>query len=244
MNALLEDLFKTKKFRNSSNEIIDINSETSRGQCEYLQSLIRENGFTDSLEIGFAYGMSTLAIVEEIAKRNGHHTVIDKFQIADWGGNGLDLVKQAGYGPNLTFIEKYCYEVLPELMQNGRKIDFAYIDSTKQFDWLLVDFFYIDKLMKVGGIVVFDDVAFPSIRKLLRYLSGFPGYIVHSQFPASVPPSAFRKLAGLLKILPKAKRLFRPEIFVTDHELGLNAHCIALRNIYEDKRSWDWHTDF
>jgi hypothetical protein len=30
---------------------------------------------------GFAYGMSTLAIVEEIAKRNGHHTVIDKFQM-------------------------------------------------------------------------------------------------------------------------------------------------------------------
>jgi predicted O-methyltransferase YrrM len=244
MNALLEDIFKTKKFRNSRNEIIDINSETSRGQCEYLQNLIRENGFTDSLEIGFAYGMSTLAIVEEIAKRNGRHTVIDKFQVTDWGGNGLDLVQQAGYEPNLTFVDKYCYEVLPQLMQNGLKIDFAYIDSTKQFDWLLVDFFYIDKLLKVGGIVVFDDVAFPSIRKLLRYLSDFPGYKVHSSFPASVPSSALRKMAGLLKVLPKAKRLFRPEIFVTDHELGLNANCIALRKIDEDKRGWDWHTDF
>jgi predicted O-methyltransferase YrrM len=244
MNALLEDIFKTKKFRNSRNEIIDINSETSRGQCEYLQNLIRENGFTDSLEIGFAYGMSTLAIVEEIAKRNGHHTVIDKYQVTDWGGNGLDLVQQAGYEPNLTFFDKYCYEALPQLMQKGLKIDFAYIDSTKQFDWLLVDFFYIDKLMKVGGIVVFDDVAFPSIRKLLRYLSDFPGYEVHSSFPASVPPSALRKMAGLLKVLPKAERLFRPEIFVTDHELGLNANCIALRKIDEDKRGWDWHTDF
>jgi predicted O-methyltransferase YrrM len=244
MNPILEKIFETKKFTNSRNETIDIHSETPRGQCEFLQTLIRENSVTDTLEIGFAYGMSTLAIVEEIAKRNGHHIVIDKFQFEHWGGNGLDLVKQAGYDQSITFIEKYCYAVLPELMQSGRKIDLAYIDSTKQFDWLLVDFFYIDKLLKVGGIIVFDDVAFPSIRKLLRFISRFPGYKVYAQFPASRPSSTFKKMAGWLKILPGSGKFLRSEVLTTDHSLGLNTNCIALQKTDEDRRSWDWHIDF
>jgi predicted O-methyltransferase YrrM len=244
MNPLLEKIFETRKFTNSRNETVDVDSETSRGQCEFLQTLIRENGFTESLEIGFAYGTSTLSIIEEVAKKNGHHTVIDKFEMDSYGGNGLDLVRQAGYGQNITFHEKYCYEVLPELMQSGKKFDFAYIDSTKQFDWLLVDFFYIDKLLKVGGMIVFDDAFFPSIRKLLRYVSSFPTYKIYSQFPASHPSSVARKMAGWFRVLPGAGRLLRPEVLVSDHELGLNTNCVALQKRAEDKRSWDWHTDF
>jgi len=244
MNPLLEEIFKTRQFRNSRNETVTVDSETSRGQCEFLQGLIRENGYVDSLEIGFAFGTSTLAIAEEIAKRNGHHVVIDKFEIQSYGGNGLDLVQQAGYSQTITFVEKYCYEVLPELLQQGRKFDFAYIDSTKQFDWLLVDFFYIDKLLKIGGMIVFDDVAFPSIRKLLRFVSTFPGYKIHSQYPVNYPSSTFKKMAGVLKALPKADRFFRPEILVSDHVLGLNTNCVALLKTGEDTRNWDWHVDF
>jgi hypothetical protein len=188
--------------------------------------------------------MSALAIVEEIAKQDGRHTVIDKFQMADWGGNGLELIEKAGYRDRLEFIDQYCYEVLPVLMAAHNKFDFFYIDSTKQLDWLMVDFFYIDKMLKIGGIVVFDDVTFPGIRKLLRYISRFPGYTVHSQFPANAPSSGLRRMAGWLSFLPYADRLFRQDVLIPDHELGLNAHCIALQKMDEDRRSWDWHVDF
>ena len=244
MNALLEEIFKTRKFKNSRNEVVDVHSETSKAQCEYLQKLIRDNNFSNSIEIGFAYGTSTLAIVEEVAKRNGHHTVIDKYEIVSWGSSGLDLIEQAGYEKDITFIEEYCYAVLPRLLASGKQYDFAYIDSTKQFDWLLVDFFFIDKLLKVGGIIVFDDVPFPSIRKLMRYIVQFPSYRVHSQFPENYPVSAGMKLAGMFKALPKAGKLIRPEILVTDHKMGLNTGCVAIQKIDEDKRSWDWHVEF
>ncbi|HMI61523.1 MAG TPA: class I SAM-dependent methyltransferase [Puia sp.] len=244
MNLLLEEIFKTRTYTNSRNEIISINSETSRDQCEFLQSIIRENDFKNSLEIGFAFGMSTLAIVEEIARRQGHHLVIDKFQMDAWGGNGLDLVKKAGYLDQLEFVNEYCYMALPRLMLAGRRFDFAYIDSTKQFDWLMVNFFYIDKVMKVGGVVVFDDVNFPGIRRLLRYISRFPSYKVHSQFPANKAPSRLRQMSKWLKNIPKAGHLLRSEILIPDYELGLNANCIALQKVDEDKRSWDWHVDF
>jgi predicted O-methyltransferase YrrM len=244
MNPLLEDIFQTKRYVNSKNEVISVHSETSRGQCEFLQSIIEKNNFKESLEIGFAYGMSTLAIVEEVAQRGGRHTVIDKFQMEGWNGNGLDLIKKAGYGERLEFIGQYCYRALPELLQANRSFDFAYIDSTKQFDWLMVDFFYIDKLMKTGGIVVFDDVFFPGIRRLMRYISRFPGYKVHSQYPKNIPSSRSRKAVQWLRSIPLAKKLFKADILVSDYELGLNANCIALQKLDEDRRSWDWHVDF
>jgi predicted O-methyltransferase YrrM len=244
MNALLEEIFKTKSYTNSENKVISINSETSREQCGFLQELIRRHDFKESLEIGFAYGLSTVAIVEEIARRNGRHTVIDKFEMEDWGGNGLDLVKRAGYAEKLQFIGKYCYQALPELMQDGRMFDFAYIDSTKQFDWLMVDFFYIDKMLKINGIIVFDDVAFPGIRRLLRYISRFPSYKVYAQFPGNTPVSRLRRWSHALKALPSATRLLRSDILTSDYELGLNANCIALQKLGEDKRLWNWHIDF
>ena len=138
MNDLLEEIFKTKKFRNSRNEVVDVHSETSKAQCEFLQRLVRENNFVNTLEIGFAFGMSTLAIVEEVAKRKGHHTVIDKYEIISWGSNGLDLVRQAGYEKDITFIEEFCYAALPKLIEAGKRFDFAYIDTTKLLDWILL----------------------------------------------------------------------------------------------------------
>jgi predicted O-methyltransferase YrrM len=244
MNALLEEIFKTKKFKTSGNEVIGVHSETSKAQCEFLQRLIRENNFSSCIEIGFAFGMSTLAIVEEVAKRNGHHTVIDKFEVTEWGGYGLDLIKQAGYEKDLTFIEEYCYAVLPRLVASGEKFDFAYLDSTKLLDWLLVDFFYLDKMLKIGGIVVFDDVPYPAIRKLMRYIVQYPSYRVHSQYPENFSTSAGKKMAGVFKALPKANKLIRPEILVTDQKMGINTSCLAIQKIDEDKRRWDWHVEF
>lgn len=244
MHPLLENIFLTKKFLSSKGETIRVSSETPKAQCLFLKKIINDNNFKNTLEIGLAYGVSTLAILEEVAKKNGRHCAIDKFENDGWEGYGLDLIQQAGYSEYLDFIDKYCYEALPELMLAGKKFDFAYIDSTKQFDWLMLNFFYIDKLLVKGGIVVFDDVVFPGIRKLLRYVSRFPNYKIYAQFPQNSPDSAFMPLAKLLRLLPKSKRVLKSDLFVTDHELGVNAACIALQKIDDDKRKWDWHVDF
>jgi len=244
MHPLLEAIYKTNQFTNSSGETVRIHSHTQKSQCEFIQSIIRNNNFKDTLEIGFAYGISTLAIIEEVSKINGRHCVIDKFQISGWGGNGLDLIRQAGYIDNLDFFEEYCYKVLPQLMFLNKKIDLAYIDSTKQFDWLLLNFFYIDKLLKIGGIVVFDDVDWPGIRKLLRYISRFPNYRLYGVYPENKRISLSKKLRLTIKFFPKVKNLLKSNVVKTDYELGINAHCVALQKIDEDKRNWDWHVDF
>jgi predicted O-methyltransferase YrrM len=242
MHVLLEEIFRTKEYTTTSNEVVPINSETSQVQCEFLQELILANGYNRSIEIGFAYGMSALAIAEAISKNGGSHLVIDKFEHSHWQGAGLDLLKRAGY--EVEFHEHFCYTVLPKLLEQGRRFDFAYIDSTKQMDWLLVDFFFLDKLLEVNGMIVFDDVMFPGIRKLVRYISQFPNYIVEKAFPENYKPSASRQLSSLLRFIPASRKLIKSEIVRSDHSMGINTSVIALRKIGEDTRNWDWHKDF
>lgn len=247
MNHLLEKIFSSKTFLTKDNKFIQIHSETGKEQCEFLQTLISENNLSNSIEIGFAFGISALAITEEVVKNNGRHTIIDKFENTQWNGVGLDLLSQAGYSKNIHFYEEFCYVVLPKLLEEGKKFDFAYIDSTKQLDWLLVDFFFLDKLLVNGGIIVFDDVSFPGIRKLLRYISQFPDYRVFDTFPRNKKNSfrlKFLTILRMLKILPKNYKYIKPDIFLTDFDLGINSHCIAIQKINEDSRNWNWHKDF
>ena len=244
MTELLEKIFNTREFKNSKGETIKIHSETFRSQCVFLQDLIKQYNFRNSIEIGFAYGTSTVAILEEITKNSGTHTVIDPFQNKHWGGNGIDLVNQSGFSKDMIFIEDFSYSALPELLKSGKKYDFAYIDTTKILDYLVVDFFFLDKMIEVGGIISFDDVHFPGIRKLLRYLSQFPHYEVIGQYPKNKKQNRSLKQSLFLKLFPKQINNLRENISVSDFDLGVNANCIALKKISEDDRRWDWYTKF
>src|SRR5450432_20703 len=119
MHPLLESIFTTRKFSNSKSAIIDVHSETSRDQCLFLQEIIKENHFKTSIEIGFAFGMSTLAITEAVVNNGGNHVVIDNIQHSYWGGNGVDLMEQAGYHGKYEFIEDDSSNVLPKLNNRG-----------------------------------------------------------------------------------------------------------------------------
>jgi predicted O-methyltransferase YrrM len=244
MNRLLEEVLDSKSFLTKDNRRIAIHSETDRNQCAFLQKLIADNKFESSIEIGFAYGISALAITEAIANNNGKHLIIDKFENSDWEGVGLELIDQAGYSDKIEFREEFCYRVLPKLLEEGRKFNFAYIDSTKQLDWLMVDFFYIDKLLVKNGIIVFDDVTFPGIRKLLRYISQFPDYKVYDTFPENKKVSLKRKALSLLNLLPRKEKYLKEDVILSDYQLGINTHCVAIQKLDDDHRNWDWHKDF
>ena len=109
----------------------------------------------------------------------------------------------------------------------------------------MVDFFFIDKMMEKNGIIVFDDVSFPAIRKLLRYLSQLPHYKVYDQSPNNAPQKHLRpKFVRLLRRLKSAPTFLKEEIIKTDTKLGINSHCVALQKVGEDQRNYDWHISF
>jgi cephalosporin hydroxylase len=257
MNPVLEKILRTGNTTSASGEIIKVHSQISEKQGESLQEIISAVRPKVSLEIGLAYGIASLYICEALAKVQAErHIIIDPFQHQGWKGIGFLNLKQAGYEKMIEFHEAPSFQVLPKLEADGLRIDFAFIDGWHTFDYVMVDFFYIDKMLRVGGVLVFDDLCYASIRKLCRYiLTNLPYSVFQKPAPAASHKVTLKRwLAFNLSVFSKeVRRIAKPEILEPDHKLGLRDQAyVALKKEKEDvcgngsngTRRWDDHHEF
>jgi len=155
MTDLLDEILRTRRVFTASGEPVEIHSSIGRESGLFLQQLVVEIQARETLEVGLAYGLSALWICEPLRLNGGHrHVAMDPFQYSEWRGIGLQNVERAGCDDLVEFHERPSYQVLPELQQQGRVVDFAFIDGFTTFDYKLVDAFLVDKVLRVGGIMV------------------------------------------------------------------------------------------
>lgn len=135
-----------------------------------FQVVLRERPQT-VLEVGMAMGTSSLAILSALrAIGSGRLISIDPMQSTGWESKGLSAIKTAGLASQHELIEEYDYLALPRLLESSLKIDFAYIDGWHTFDYTLLDWFYIDRMLPAGGIVVFNDCSWPAVDKAISFV--------------------------------------------------------------------------
>ena len=137
-----------------------------------LQNWLRKVNSKNSLEIGLAFGVSSLFILDELSiKPEAQHFGIDPMQFNDrWFGLGLENIKRAGFKKQYRFYNETSFQALPKILDQGYRFDFALIDGWHTFDYTLVDFFYIDKMLNNNGVIVFDDVGYKAIRKVVTFV--------------------------------------------------------------------------
>jgi predicted O-methyltransferase YrrM len=125
-----------------------------------------------AVEVGMACGAATLSILSALERIGGEGSLvsIDPNQTTDWKGVGVTSVARAGLAQRHRFIEDYDYFALPRLLAEGEQYEFAYIDGWHTFDYTLLDLFYIDRMLAVGGIVGFNDCGWPAVHKVIRFL--------------------------------------------------------------------------
>ena len=146
---------------------------------EVIYQCLKNIRASQTLEIGLAYGMSTLHICKAIQHQEGaRHIVIDPFQSSEWHNIGLLNLERAALLPIVDFHEAPSDEVLPQLCKENTRVDFALIDGSHLFDDAFVDFYYVDKLMRAEGIVCMDDLWMPAIQKVARFFVRNRGYQV------------------------------------------------------------------
>jgi predicted O-methyltransferase YrrM len=247
MNEILTEMLQTRKAHAPNGHEHKIHIFNRPEQGELLLSLIRRLKPRVTLEVGLAHGISALQICEALAEVGGKkHYVIDPNQSSEWKNIGLESLRRAGYTALVELREKMSHVALPELLSEGVELDFAYIDGWHVFDQVLLDFFFIDKMLKVGAVVAFDDASWPSVRKVLRYVVTNRRYSVVECLAA--PRSRKDKLAQLLRPLTRGLpgRLLKPEIVHPDGALGLVrwSDCIALRKEAQDARAISDHWPF
>ena len=186
-------------------------------------------------------------------EKNSLHTIIDPFQQEQWKNIGITNLKRC----NLTFyrfIKELSEIALPELLKNNEEFDFAFIDGWHTFDQALLDFFYINRMLKIGGTVVFDDTDLPSINRVVRYVTNYPNYVFIGNIGRNI--TIKRKIFNIVKTpltliskaIPEHKNLkheiFSHTIIDSDRKLKLQSSMIAFKKIAEDKRAWDWYEPF
>jgi hypothetical protein len=107
--------------------------------------------------------------------------------------------------------------------------DFAFVDGRHHFDYVLVDFFYIDKLLRVGGYAVFDDLWLPQVRKVVSFVLRNRDYaLVRAGGSRKSPP--WRRAA-------RAVRRFVQTPLTRDVGVKLiGENVCVLKKVGEDKR--------
>ena len=136
----------------------------------------------------------------------------------------------------IEFYEDLSFECLPRLFSEGVRVDFAFIDGQHTFDYALVDFFLVDKLLNVGGVVVLDDFGFASVQKVCRYISSNLEYVCIGPKDGVAPAMKTRIASSLGRIFPFS-RLFRPELTIPNSGMNLpsRSRYVAFRKMSEDK---------
>ncbi len=128
-----------------------------------------------TLEIGMAYGYSTIFFLATIAKnQTGHHTAIDPYQSSYWHGIGLAhanaLAPARGVHSPFRFIEDRSDRAATDLARSSSTFDLIFIDGNHRFDDVLVDFYLYAPLCAVGGHIVFDDMFFHSVQTAVAFV--------------------------------------------------------------------------
>ncbi|HJQ23974.1 MAG TPA: class I SAM-dependent methyltransferase [Blastocatellia bacterium] len=239
MNQLLDTIYSSGKVEDADGQPVacfptSVTYETGT----VLYDLIRQHDLQKTLEVGMAYGLSSLFICQALKDGGaGMHTAMDPAQSSSWRSIGLLNVERAGLGHLLRFFEASSEDLLPRLVADGERFDLAFIDGMHLFDYTLVEFFYIDRMLEVNGYVVFDDIWMPAIRKVIAFVLKNRAY--------QMDKGALKAGGNRLQHARATARRFLRQPFGKDAAIKLiPGNLCVLRKLADDTRTWSDYRNF
>jgi predicted O-methyltransferase YrrM len=249
IHPLADEILRTQQTELPDGSIVRADSYIARAECELIYRAVDAADAVRAIEIGMAYGVSSLCIADALSRR-GHAASlisIDPNQSTQWRNAGVHLLRRARLGELSRVLEEPSQLALPKLVHAGTRVRFVLIDGWHTFDHTLVDFFFADQLLETGGVVVFDDVGYPAIRAVVRFVLANRDYELLEALPAGSLP------ARPLKMRRALKRALRP-LARTDRDPSPDderrfraledAFAVALRKRGEDTRRFDHFAPF
>jgi predicted O-methyltransferase YrrM len=247
VHPFIEDILAKEKVVDAQGLELPLSSSIDRREAEFLATIITSDStITQTLEVGCAHGISSLTICSALAERAGaRHTIVDPFQRTHWRGVGVTNLQRAALH-NYELIEQGSEFALPKLaLERPRSFDFIFIDGFHTFDHTLIDLFYSNLLVRIGGIIVVDDCKLKPVAKAVSYFSKYPAYQLHATVGYR---SGLSKLtsAALLPILPpRLAALVLPGIILDRIYLKrVFSSMAAFKKVSEDERPWNWFQSF
>lgn len=247
MNSIIEEIYRTGIVRDRFNNEYKLHSSVDRYEGEFIFQLISsDSDICKTLEIGCAYGLSSLYICSALSERDSaRHVIIDPFQHSQWHGVGVSNLHRAGFD-FFELIEIPSEYILPKIAQDeSGTFDLVFIDGFHTFDHTLLDLFYANRLIRKGGYLVIDDCKFPSVAKAVSYFTKYPAYQLMNQSPSQT--SILRVLANIImKAFPPSIAGYMLPMYLYDKHYirRIYSSMVALKKVEEDERVWDWFLPF
>lgn len=237
MNEILEEIIFSGITKTINGKTKKVNAQISNEEGKLIQDCIHSIKAEISVEVGLAFGTSALFICDSLVKtKKTKHYVIDPYQMYEnsYDGIGLNNLKKAGYESIVNFIEKPSHLALTELESQKIEIDFAFIDGWHTFDHALVDFFLVDKILKIGGIIIIDDTDWPAIKKVCSFITKNRAY----NFIGGTPQRSYLK-----KNNSKIYKI--KNYFLENNTQGPELYgSMAFRKVSTDLRLWNHFENF
>jgi predicted O-methyltransferase YrrM len=260
MNAVLADILTSQRVSDGVSsfplrhpDFPDLPVAVDPAEGAWLQQIVEDIRPIQSLEIGCAYGVSSLYICDALnsahvlAEPPGgapRHIVVDPFQSTQWRGIGIRNIRDAGFASIVDFREERSEIVLPRLLDEGVTLDFAFVDGWHTFDQVLMEFYYINRLLRVGGVVAFDDANRRSINRVVRHALTYPAYRVYGTERQSSRATVLGRSRRALTRVPAISGILRPDFLHKDWDLGILGTCVAIQKVADDNRSSGWDRPF
>jgi predicted O-methyltransferase YrrM len=140
--------------------------------CDALRDLLIAEWVETVVEVGLAYGRSALAIGEALVAVDAGrplHVVIDPLEATEYANVGWELLQSAGLDGIARLLLEPSSVALPRLVAEGLVADAAFVDGSHRFHEVFVDLYFLRKLVRPGGMVVLDDLQWPSVRAAASY---------------------------------------------------------------------------
>ncbi|HEY4062598.1 MAG TPA: class I SAM-dependent methyltransferase [Puia sp.] len=253
MNSLLQEIFDSNTVIDEQGNKIQLDAAVHIDEANFISRIIIEHRLSKVVEVGCAMGISALAIEDAMKGMSGTaHYIIDPNQGSQWKNLGVHNLKKAGFS-NFMLIEDYSEFALPRLAKEGVKVNLGFIDGWHTFDHTLLDFFYINRMLEVNGVVIIDDVHMDGINRVARYIYNYPAYRYLGKVERGVTTLKRKMFEGVGKALGSVKHLLgtrvaneflNGKLLQSDKKLHLDGTMIAFQKIDEDKREWNWHKNF
>ena len=192
---ILADWAAGRVKRTGAGEPIEISVMTSVGPSAalWLYRTVRALRQAATVEVGLAWACSALGICAALRDNGaGCATVIDPDQTTGFRDTGIATLRQYELWAHVRFLAERSEFALPALLHGGARFQFAFIDGDHRIDYVFTDFTYIDRMLDVGGVVVFDDFPFASVQRVVAHALGNLHYEVF--------PCPEGRLAALRKV--------------------------------------------
>jgi predicted O-methyltransferase YrrM len=252
--AHLAETLYSRRTRDVEGNERELRAEISRSEGWMLRQLIRDDpSICRIVEVGCAMGVSSMFMASALAGRPGAaHVMIDPEQTRHWKSIGMENMRRSGHD-FATFLVEPSELALPRLLAEGQRFDFAFIDGMHTFDHCLLDAFYCNRLVRVGGYIALDDIDANPLNKVVRYLSNYGHLEIvacvgrpHIGRARAALNAGKRVLGALARCLPRrwASEIFDDSVLRPDHTLGLDASLLVFRKTAEDTRPIEWYVRF